>query len=110
MPGKTVNRKVAAVGNYFRWLEAEQVVAPNPAKNLRSRHVVPPLPDLLFEGEAQRLLTAASRNPRPYLLVLLLLETGLKKAELVELHVDHFDFSSRYQPELWVKHEGKQVL
>src|SRR4051812_18646001 len=36
MPPKTVNRKLAAVGNYFRWLEAEQVVTPNPARNLRS--------------------------------------------------------------------------
>ena len=56
MPPKTVNRKLAAVGNYFRWLEAEQVVTPNPARNLRSRHVTPPLPDLLFESEVQRLL------------------------------------------------------
>ena len=78
MPPKTVNRKVAAVGNYFRWLEAEQVVTPSPAKNIRSRHVIPPLPDMLFESEVQRLLTTVSQDPRPYLLVLLL-ETRLRR-------------------------------
>ena len=44
------------------------------------------------------------------MLVLLLLETGLKKAELLELDVANFDFSNRYQPELWVKHSGRQVF
>src|SRR5437660_12353747 len=45
-----------------------------------------------------------------YVLVLLLLETGLKKAELLELQTGNFDFSNQYQPELWVKHEGKQMF
>jgi Phage integrase, N-terminal SAM-like domain len=36
MPPKTVSRKVSALGNYFRWLEAEKVLAPNPAKNIRA--------------------------------------------------------------------------
>lgn len=110
MPPKTVSRKVSAVGNYFRWLEAEQVLETNPAKHIRAPHVASPLPDLLFENECQRLLATASRDPRPYLLILLLLETGLKKAELLELHVANFDFSNQYQPELWVKHSGKQVF
>jgi site-specific recombinase XerD len=110
MPFTTVRRKIAAVGNYFRWLEAEHVLTPNPAKNIRARHTIPPLPDLLFESEVQRLLTTASRDPRPYLLVLLLLEAGLRKAELCDLRVDNIDFSNRYQPELWVKHSGKQVF
>jgi len=110
MPPKTVSRKISALGNYFRWLEAEQVLTPNPAKNIRAPRVTAPLPDLLFENECQRLLAVASRDPRTYLLILLLLETGLKKAELLELRVGDFDFSNQYQPELWVKHSGKQVF
>jgi len=110
MPPKSVSRKVSAVGNYFRWLDAEKVLERNPAKNIRAPKVNAPLPDILFENECERLLAAASNDPRTYLLVLLLLETGLKKAELLELEVANFDFSNRYQPELWVKHEGKQVF
>ena len=40
----------------------------------------------------------------------LVLETGLKKAELLALRIADFDFSNRYQPELWVKHTGRQVF
>lgn len=110
MPPKTVSRKVSALGNYFRWLDAEQVLARNPARTIRAPRVRAPLPDILFDNECDRLLASASSDPRTYLLVQLLLETGLKKAELLELQVGNFDFSNRYQPELWVKHTGKQVF
>jgi len=110
MPAKTVSRKVSAVGNYFRWLEREKVLERNPAKNIRAPRVTAPLPDILFNNECERLLAAASSNPRTYLLVLLLLETGIKKAELLELTTDNFDFSNKYQPELWIKHTGKQIF
>src|SRR5256885_9409412 len=81
----------------------------NPAKNIRSSRVTSPLPDILFDSECCRLLEAASQDSRTYLLLLLLLETGLKKAELLDLKVTHFDSSNKYRPELWVKHTGKQV-
>lgn len=108
MPAKTVSRKVSAIGNYFRWLEAEKVLERNPAKGIRAPRVTAPLPDILFDDECDRLLTEASSDPRTYLLVLLLLETGIKKAELLELTIGNFDFSNKYQPEVWLKHEGKQ--
>jgi integrase len=41
--------------------------------------------------------------------VLLLLETGMKKEELFDLKIVHFDFSNKYIPELWLKHTGKKV-
>jgi site-specific recombinase XerD len=110
MPPKTVSRKVSALGNYFRWLMAEQVLEQNPAAGIRADRVSAPLPDLLYESECERLLTTASGDPRTYLLILLLLETGLKKAELLGLDVANFDFSNRYQPELWVRHSGRQVF
>jgi site-specific recombinase XerD len=110
MPAKTVSRKVSALGNYFRWLTAEEVVKVNPAKGIRAARVSAPLPDMLFDNECDRLLAVASKNPRTYLLVLLLLETGLKTAELFSVQIGDFDFSNKYQPELWVRHEGKQAF
>ena len=107
---KTLSRKVSAIGNYFRWLDAEKVLARNPAYGIRAPRVTAPLPDILYENECEWLLAAASHDPRTYLLVLLLLETGIKKAELLELRTANFDFSNLYQPELWVKHTGKQVF
>src|SRR6185437_12619626 len=83
MQPKTVSRKVSALVNYFRWLQAERVLPRNPAEHLRPEQVTSPLPTPLYDGECERLLTTASSDPRTYLLVLLVLETGLKKAELL---------------------------
>lgn len=111
MPPKTVSRKVSALGNYFRWLTAtEHVLDKNPAKHIRAQRVTPPLPDLLYDSEVDTLLATASNDPRTYLLILLLLETGLKKAELLQLDVANFDFSDKYMPVLLIKHSGKQVF
>jgi site-specific recombinase XerD len=67
------------------------------------------LPDILFDEECQKLLAAASADPRSYLLVLLLTTTGMKKEELFDLKLTHFDFTDKYAPELWLKHTGKKV-
>lgn len=68
------------------------------------------MPDILFEDECKRLLATANSDPRAYLIVLLLIDTGIKKAELQKLRIRHFDFSDKYQPELWIKHSGKQIF
>lgn len=110
MPAKTINRKVSALGNFFRWLtKVEHVFEQNPAAGIRAHRVTAPLPDLLYDNECDELLRANSTDPRTYLLVLILLETGMKMAELLELNTANFDFSDRYQPILLIKHSGKQV-
>jgi site-specific recombinase XerD len=109
MMEKTVTRKIAAITNYFLWLEREKVLTVNPAATIKYARVTSPLPDILFDNECQKLLAAASADPRSYLLIQLLLETGLKKEELFDLKITHFDFSNKYAPELWVKHTGKKV-
>jgi site-specific recombinase XerD len=111
LSAKTVSRKVAAISNYFLWLVSVGVLdhKTNPAGAIRYTRVTSPLPDILFESECQSLLRASSSDPRTYFLVLLILETGLKKEELFELRTVHFDLSNRYAPELWVKHTGKKV-
>jgi site-specific recombinase XerD len=87
MKEKTVSRKISAIINYFLWLEKEKVLSVNPASSIRYIRVTSPLPDILFDEECQKLLASASADPRSYLLVLLLLEAGLKKEELFDLTV-----------------------
>lgn len=110
MQPKSVGRKIAALGNYFRWLETEGVLDKNPGLSLRAPKLTAPLPDILFDNECDALLKAASSDPRPYFLIKLLLETGIKTAELRELRTTNFDFSDKYEPELWIKHTGQQVV
>ena len=109
MSAKTVNRKLAAALHYFVWLEAEKVIAENPAREIRNRPVASPLPDILFSSEQDRLLRVASSTPRSYFLLLLLLSTGITRGELMSLKTTHFDFSNPYAPEVWIKHAGKKA-
>jgi site-specific recombinase XerD len=110
LSNKTVSRKLTALGNYFQWLITNDVILSeaNPMLNIANSRVSSPLPEILFEDECTRLLTAASHDPRTYLLLLLFLETGIKLEELFGLKVSHFDFSNRYAPEMMVKHTGKK--
>ena len=110
LSSKTVSRKLTALANYFQWLVGNEVIASdkNPMLSIANYRISSPLPEILFETECAALLTAASGDPRTYLLFLLFLETGIKLEELFALHVSHFDFSNRYAPEMHIKHTGKK--
>ena len=76
--------------------------------DIANRRIAAPLPEVLFEAEAKQLLAAASSDPRTYLVMLLLLETGLKLEELFALRVSHFAFSDQYSPEVAIRHTGRK--
>jgi integrase len=63
----------------------------------------------LYENEIKILFAEASQDPRTYLLVLLFLDTGIKSNELFLLTKVHVDVSDPYNPELWIKHTGKET-
>lgn len=104
---KTITRKVSAVINYFGWLHNSEVIDADPSVSLMNARVQSLLPDYLYEGEIETLYQLASNDPRTYLLVLLLLETGMKSSELFNLTLAEVDISDPYSPELWIKHTGK---
>jgi site-specific recombinase XerD len=106
---KTVNRKVSAIINYFTWLVDLKVLSHNPASAIVNARINSPLPDYLYEEEIKRIYKEASQDPRTYLLVLLLLETGMKSNELLNLTKAYVDVSDPYAPELWIKHTGKET-
>src|SRR5918911_5134553 len=110
LTAKTISRKLTALSNYFTWLEQHGVVAPktNPMRDIANTRISSPLPEVLFEDEAKQLLATASHDPRTYLVVSLLLETGLKLEELFALKVSQFDFSDQYSPEVSIRHTGRK--
>ena len=106
---KTVNRKVSAIITYFLWLQGLGAITDDPTMVLNNTRIQLPLPDYLYEDEIKILFAEASRDPRTYLLVLLFLDTGLKSNELFLLTKAHVDISDPYNPELWIKHSGKNT-
>lgn len=99
---KSITRRVTSLKHLFGWLKHEELISQDPAARLIYKKAVSPLPVVLFEDECQRLLKEASKNPRDYTLVLLLLEAGLKREELLSLKVENIDLSDRYRPEVRV--------
>jgi site-specific recombinase XerD len=110
LTAKTISRKLTALSNYFTWLEQHGAVAPkaNPMRDIANTRISSPLPEVLFEDEAKQLLATASHDPRTYLVMSLLLETGLKLEELFALKVSQFDFSDQYSPEVSIRHTGRK--
>jgi len=109
MTEKSISRKLAAINNYFTWLVSEKVLKANPGAAIPNYKVSAPLPEILFAAEVKRLLEVVSGDVRSYFLVLLLLETGVKIEELMDLQLIHIDTSNPYAPEIWIKHIGKKV-
>ena len=106
---KTVNRKVSAIINYFSWLVGLEAIEENPTEGIQNRRIQAKLPDYLYEHEINKLYQEASHDPRTYLIVLMLLETGMKSSELFTIKTSDVDKSDSYAPELWIKHTGKGV-
>jgi len=109
MTDKTISRKLTAINNYFTWLVVEKVLKENPAMAIPNGKIISPLPEILYDAECSRLLEAASSDSRTYLLVHILLETGIKTEELMALELSRIDTSNKYAPEVWIKHTGKKI-
>ncbi len=75
---KTMARRVTFLRNFFSWLAREGIIREDPSASLVLERPLPPLPELLFEDEIQRLLEAASTDPRCHCLLYLVLYAGLQ--------------------------------
>src|SRR5437899_3400746 len=86
---KTMARRVTFLKNFFSWLTREHVIHEDPSASLVLERPLPPLPELLFEDEVQRLLDIAAQEPRCHCLVYLVLHAGLKKENVMGLKLNH---------------------
>jgi integrase/recombinase XerD len=103
---KTVARRVTFLKNFFGWLAQEGVLEENLAEAIALARPQPPLPDLLFEDELARLVAAAQSDARCHLLILLTLNGGLKKEEILALTLDRVDVSDPAAPTVAVRLPG----
>jgi site-specific recombinase XerD len=95
---KTMARRVTFLRNFFSWLAHDGIIREDPSASLTLERPLPPLPELLFDDEVQRLLDAASQDYRCHCLVYLVLHAGLKKEEVMALKLDHIDLSNPQTP------------
>lgn len=112
---KTLARRITAIKSFFRWLHHYGVILSDPAERLVQKSVRSPLPVVLTDAEQQAVLdaaqarrTASPPDARPYVLVALLLETGIKKGETVAIHPNHIVEEGPDAPYLFVRYASPQ--
>ncbi len=111
---KTLARRITTLKVFFGWLAEAAVLPDDPAAPLIYRSVERSLPTVLTTEQVEALLavTQAHRaglgerkpDPRPHTLVTLLLYSGIKKSECVNIHLNHLDLSDPAHPELWIRY------
>lgn len=111
---KSYARRVTSVKAFFKWLADTGVLAHDPAAAVLQRSVSSPLPDILTPEETEQVLAVAQvlrhgdrdRKPdaRPFLLLALVLHTGIKKSEVMAIAPNHIDLSNPDSPALYIRY------
>jgi len=112
---KTYSRRITSVKAFFRFLAEAGALPADPAAAIVQRLVQSPLPEILTHAEARRVLTAAramrtapgSAGPddRPFVLVALVLQTGIKEGECIGLRRNHIETGGA-EPYLFVRYSN----
>ncbi len=108
---KSLARRITSIKAFFRWLHKNGVLIIDPAEKVLQQSVMSPLPTVLTPEEVEKVLetAAAARagkkpDARPYTLVSLLLNTGIKKGECLTLSLNHIDLEAPAAPILFVRY------
>jgi len=109
---KSYARRVTTLKALFGWLAEEEIIPRDPAAPIVQEQVTSPLPHILYADQVEQLLNTTCRlredsddpDPRPHLLVSLLLKTGIKKGETVRIHLSHIDLSDPQGPALYIRY------
>lgn len=112
---KTLSRRITSLKAFFRWLTQYGVILIDPAERVLQKTAISPLPEVLTEAEIDAVLSAAEKHrtaskpdARPFTLVALLLNTGIKKNETLALSPNHIDLEAPDGPILFVRYASPQ--
>jgi site-specific recombinase XerD len=93
---KSYARRVTTLKVFFKWLHRNGVLPEDVAEPVIQRSVPTPLPEILDDDEIARaravtlaMWQAEKPDPRPHLLLNLLLATAMKKAECMGIRLKH---------------------
>jgi integrase/recombinase XerD len=116
---KSYARRVTTLKVFFGWLHEAGVLATNPADAVVQITVTSPLPTVPDETELEKALDVTQEirqgnenqkpDARPHLLLTLLLQTGIKKSEAMNIVLNHVDDSNPDQPILFVRYANPRL-
>lgn len=113
---KSLARRITTIKVFFGWLHGIGVIGTDPAEPVVQQPARTPLPVILGDKEIENLVSTAQAylsdetkpDARPYLLVNLLLETGMKKAECARLLISDVDIARADAIEITVRYPDER--
>jgi integrase/recombinase XerD len=110
---KSLARRITSIKSFFRWIHQAGVLVVDPAEKVIQQSVMSPLPVVLTQDETERVLETANTyrkaqkpDARPYTLLALILETGIKKGECLALTLNHVDLDAPNGPILFIRYNS----
>ncbi len=109
---KSYSRRLTTLKVFFGWLAGADVLPHDPAAALVHRPAASPLPLVLYDDQVERALGAARAlagdpkdpDPRPQVLLSLLVQTGMKKSECLAVRLTDLDLSDAEAPSVYVRY------
>ena len=111
----TVNKKLSALRAFFRYLLRKKIITVNPMATIKGPKKEKPLPMFVRESEMNRLLDTYNAEPSDYeqilarTIVLMLYETGMRRAEFLGLKDKDIDFTS-HQIKVTGKRDKQRII
>jgi site-specific recombinase XerD len=112
---KSLARRITSIKAFFRWLHKNGTVMLDPAEKVLQQSVISPLPEVLTMDEQEKVLDVANRyrkqqkpDARPFTLLSLLLESGVKKGECLAINLNHIDLEAPTGPILFIRYPNPQ--
>ena len=116
---KSYARRVTTIKVFFGWLFETGAINNDPSTAVIQRSVKSPLPKLPTSDELDRAetVTQAMRtgdvgkkaDARPHMLLTLLLQTGIKKNEAMNIVPNHIDRSKEGEPMLFIRYANPRL-
>ncbi len=96
----TIIRRIATLRNFFKFMLQRGYIDHDPTAMIQKIKKTKPLPKFLTENEIERLFASIDRNTkngfRDYVMLSLMLMTGIRVSELLNLRVSDIDFKNSY--------------
>ncbi len=96
----TLIRRIASLKGFFRFLLQRGYIKSDPTAMMQKMKKTKPLPKFLTESEIDRLFsvidTSTKKGLRDYTMLYLMLMTGMRVSELLNLQIEDIDFYNSY--------------
>jgi site-specific recombinase XerD len=87
-------RRINSLRSFFKWLEEEDVIDDNPMQKIKAPRLDNHIPVYFKDDELAQFLSAPTlRHPLDKAVIHLLINTGLRRQEIINLNLDDIDFA-----------------